>query len=150
VGALAAEAFSAITGLELVGRYVRERDEADADDEAPPEEPASPLWPGLDADLPRPVANEVQGWWTEARQGFDDGTRYLDGRPFSADRLVDALEAAPMRRRGPLALELALRSAGAFVVEPYTWARAQLRQLEAVRAGTGQMQLRPFTSWCSR
>lgn len=144
LGALAAEAFCAVTGLALTGRHVRPREVTDTDD-APPEEGPSPLWPGLDTDLPLPVASLVERWWDGARAGFEEGTRYLFGRPFTAAGLVDALESAPMRRRGPLALELALRSAGTLVVEPRTWAAVQLQQLQSARARVGRVRLRPFT-----
>jgi uncharacterized protein (TIGR02270 family) len=144
VGALAAEAFCAVTGLPLMDAYVRPREETDADD-VPPEEVSSPLWPGRDADLPLPDAAALARWWAGARGDFEDGTRYLGGRPFTAAGLVEALESVPMRRRGPLALELAVRSAGALAVEPRTWARVQLHQLQAARDGLGRVRLHPFT-----
>lgn len=147
VGALATEAFRAITGLALTGNHVRPPEETDTD-EAPLEdgEPPSPLWPGGDTDLPLPAASEVERWWAGARTGFEAGTRYLRGQPFTAAGLVEALESAPMRGRGPLALELALRSGGTLAMELRTWARVQLQQLQAASGGTGGVRMRSLSS----
>lgn len=134
LGCLAAEAFCAITGLKLEKRYAR----------LPTTDAASLP---LDEGLPLPEAAEVERWWTEARGDFDAQTRYLGGQPATAARLLYALEAASMRRRSVLALELAIRTGGAHVVETRTWACVQHRQLAAARAWQGGSTLRPFVTW---
>ncbi|PTL77045.1 TIGR02270 family protein [Vitiosangium sp. GDMCC 1.1324] len=149
LGGLAGEAFCAITGLKLRGRYVLPRTEEEA---IPPleEDLRTPLLPGPDDELPMPETSEVERWWMQARKAFEAGTRYLDGRPFTAARLLEVLEEAPMRRRPTLALELSIRSAGEHGVETRTWARVQHRQMASAREWRGGPALRPFVHWMSR
>jgi uncharacterized protein (TIGR02270 family) len=149
LGGLAAEAFCAVTGLRLKGRFLRPRMGEEA---TPPleEDLRTSLLPGPDDELPMPDATEVERWWMQARKSFDAGTRYLDGKPFTAARLLELLETAPMRRRPILALELSIRTAGTHWVETRTWARLQRRQLASAREWRGGPALRPFASWMSR
>ena len=149
LGGLAAEAFRAITGLKLEGRFARERTE---DDAIPPleEDLRTPLIPGPDDALPLAHASEVERWWGQARKGFEKGARVLGGRPFTAASLVEALETVPMRRRPPLSLELAIRTGGLHPVEPRTWVHVQRRQLAEARSWRGGPALRPFSTWMSR
>ncbi|MBZ4417962.1 TIGR02270 family protein [Myxococcus sp. RHSTA-1-4] len=145
LGPLAAEAFSSVTGLKLEGRTVRKREDGE-EDEALPTDERTPEWPGPDNDLPVPVASEVERWWAENREDFDTSKRYLGGHPYTAARLLDALETAPMRRRGPLALELTLRTGGALGVETRTWATVQHVQLQAARAWEARMRMHALAS----
>lgn len=144
LGPLAAEAFSAVTGLELEGRTARERSDEEAN-ETLPEDERTPTWPGPDNDLPVPEASEVERWWAERRKNFDASTRYLDGQPCTVARLMEALEARPMRGRGPLALEMALRTGGLLSVETRTWTAAQHIQLQAARTLGAHVRMRPLS-----
>ncbi|OJH39237.1 TIGR02270 family protein [Cystobacter ferrugineus] len=148
LGGLAAEAFCAITGLKLEGGFARERP---ADDAIPPleEDLRTPLLPGLDDTLPLARASAVEKWWGEARKNFEKGTRTLGGKPFTVTGLLEALERVPMRRRPPLALELAIRTGGLHPVETRTWVHAQRRQLVDARGWKGGSTLRPFANWMS-
>jgi uncharacterized protein (TIGR02270 family) len=127
--ALAAEAFAAITGLSIQGRYAteppaetEEEDALDAD-----------LTPRSEAGLPLPAPEALSEWWLEARTRFDPERRYLYGRPWTGEVLLDALARAPMRRRHVLALELALRSRSAPVLQTRAFTRRQRFELQRLQ-----------------
>ncbi|WP_426756350.1 TIGR02270 family protein [Myxococcus sp. Y35] len=150
LGGRAAEAFCAITGLVLKDGLLREREEED--DSLPPleEDLRTPLTPEPDDALPLARASEVERWWSEARKHLRPDSRVLGGRPLTATRLVEALETLPMRRRPPLALELAIRTGGQYAVEPRGWLHVQRRQAAEARSWNGGAALRPFATWMSR
>jgi uncharacterized protein (TIGR02270 family) len=150
---LAGEAFSAITGLELTGRYIEE--DLTLEDEEPipfeQDDLDAKLEPGPESDLPLPEPGLVSAWWSEARPKLDPAGRYLSGRPFDLDPLLDALQFGAARRRHMLALELAIRSRGAIQVETRAFARTQVRELTAARGQrTSSAYTRPFETWMSR
>ncbi|MFY0562749.1 TIGR02270 family protein [Archangium lansingense] len=127
---IAAEAFSAITGLRLTGKYLAARKEArDHEDEEP--------IPGPDAELGQPEPAALERWWAEARNRLDRETRYLGGKAFSSEVLLEALWNAPMRRRPVLALEFAIRTQGQHLVEVSDFSHVQARQLEEARSALG-------------
>jgi uncharacterized protein (TIGR02270 family) len=140
---LAAEAFSAITGLEWTGPYVMPREEQES---LPPleEDLAQDLEPRPEDALPVPSRPAAAAWWKEARQRFSEGTRYLRGREFSPDVLLEELEQGPMRRRYVLALELAWRSQGACQVQTRAFTHRQRTVLEQARAGRSRWRTAPF------
>jgi uncharacterized protein (TIGR02270 family) len=132
LGRLAGEAFSAITGVDIGGALSRAPERWDPD--APEEDEAEVAGDPAEAALPSPEAAPILAWWQEARKGLDPGARYLGGAPWSAEALLGALERAPMRRRPPLALDLAVRTRGAAQVDARGLARRQLEELGALRA----------------
>lgn len=133
---LAAEAFCAITGLDL------EAERLLAAEEDAPVEPIPFEHEDLDADLvpapeellPRPDVAGVMSWWSSHGRSFRPGQRYLRGRPLDGAVLREALRAEPMRRRHAIALELAVRTQGHFQVQTRTFTREQKRQLQATLA----------------
>jgi uncharacterized protein (TIGR02270 family) len=124
VARLAGEAFAAITGLQIEGRFAAP--EPDADEL--PEEDVSEVEsiPGPEAELAPPDPWELTLWWKESSARFDPKLRYVEGRPFGAEVLAEAFIGGSMRRRHALAGELAVRSRGGYTPEPRTWAREQL------------------------
>ncbi|WNG39582.1 TIGR02270 family protein [Archangium violaceum] len=130
VGHLAAEAFCAITGLVLAGRFVSGSGAPEPDEDAPPKPGGHPA-PG--PGLPQPDPGAIRAWW-EARRRLDPTVRYLRGEPRTPASLLQGLWTEPMRRRPALALEVALRSHGAFQLRPRAFARHQLAALEAMRS----------------
>lgn len=145
VSHLAAEAFCAITGLNLEGRLAAPHVE---EEPLPPLEEEAldvALTPKPEDDLPRPVAAEVLAWWKESRKNFELDRRYLHGRPFGTEALLESLMTAPMRRRHALALDLALRSRGELRVPTRAFTPYQRKALEAVRTTVPSALSRPFT-----
>jgi len=59
-----------------------------------------------------PIADNVRRWWSERKAAFAEGQRYLRGQPFGRDAIQDALRRGTLRRGGPLACEIAIRSGG--------------------------------------
>jgi uncharacterized protein (TIGR02270 family) len=114
VARLAGEAVAAITGIPL----------DDPQFGAPRPTTAQSALPALADDLreelmptpvdalPVPIAVNVRRWWSERRAAFAGGQRYLRGRPFTRDTLQADLRTGPLRRSGPLACEIAIRSGG--------------------------------------
>ncbi|MFL5350006.1 MAG: TIGR02270 family protein [Hyalangium sp.] len=138
VAALAGEAFSAITGLRIEGPYTAKPEDSE------PQEPIPLEQENLDADLgpkptnalPLPHADAISAWWQQARPQMEPQRRYLEGRPFDSQILLDALMHTSMRRRHVLALEFALRSRGAHQVPTRAFVDRQIGALRAVRAGS--------------
>jgi uncharacterized protein (TIGR02270 family) len=135
VAALAAEAFSAITGLRIEESYAAER-------EAPEDQEPVPLaQENLDADLglkpeealPLPQVEAIGQWWQQARPDMEPRQRYLEGKPFTPQVLIEALAHSSMRRRHVLALELALRSRGAYQVPTRAFLERQSRAVRLAR-----------------
>ena len=81
----------------------------------------------------------MRRWWAERRGSLTPQLRHLAGEPLDGQRLVWGLRHLPTRRRRVLALELAMRSAGAHVLDTRSSARSQLTalaELEAAQLGT--------------
>jgi uncharacterized protein (TIGR02270 family) len=146
VAALAGEAFSAITGLTLEGEY-RKAAEEEPDALIPLEEEDldANLVPGPESRLPVPDKEAVKRWWQKAQKGFERGTRYLRGNKLDAGRLLEALGTEPMRRRPVLALELAIRSRGAHLLQPRAFTLKQRAQWRAALAGRSSVSMNPFS-----
>jgi hypothetical protein len=143
VGALAGEAFSAISGLKLEGAYV----EAEGEKEPLPpleEDLARDLEPRPEDALPVPARAAVATWWKEARKDFARGTRFLRGRAFSLDGLLEEMEHGSMRRRHVLAVEFALRSQGACQLQTRAFTQLQHAELTRAREMRGRLSASPF------
>ncbi|MCY1080751.1 TIGR02270 family protein [Archangium lansingense] len=141
---LAGEAFCAITGLRLEGPYVLPRMEEEA--------ALPPLEEELDQDLelrpesalPMPDRQAMAAWWMRMRKDFARGTRYLRGRVFNNEGLLEELERGPMRRRHVHALELAIRSRGACLLQTRAFAQRQRTELRKARAEQARLSATPF------
>jgi len=146
VAALAGEAFSAITGLKLEREY-RKAAKEESESLIPLEEEDldANLVPGPEASLPIPVREAVERWWQKAQKGFERGARYLRGNKLDADRLVEALGSEPMRRRPVLALELAIRSRGALLLQTRAFTHRQRAELRAALAGRTAVSMNAFS-----
>jgi uncharacterized protein (TIGR02270 family) len=130
VAKLAAEAFCAITGLELEGEYARE----ERSEELPLEEELEQdLSPKPEDALKCAEPRVVERWWKQARNNFDRRWRYLRGQRWSALRLIEALGQEPMRRRSVLAMELTIRTKGQHRLQASTWTWRQFQQLGTLK-----------------
>jgi len=144
LAALAGEAFSAMTGLNLAASYVVGPQEEDS---------LPPLEQDLERDLgPKPVADlpvadreAVAAWWSQARKNFNRGERYLRGVAFSIDGLLGELEHGPMRRRHAHALELAVRSRGTCILQTRTFTEQQYAGLARARSTQTHLKASMFS-----
>jgi uncharacterized protein (TIGR02270 family) len=134
---LAAEAFCAITGLDLAasGLVVPPPPEPDEPVSFEEEDLDANLEPQPEDALPMPAIDGVIAWWKQHRPRFDPSLRYLGGRPADLHGVHDLLMRGPTRRRHALALELAVRSEGRLQVETRTLVAEQRRQLAAFANG---------------
>jgi uncharacterized protein (TIGR02270 family) len=121
VAGLAVEAIAGITGLPLYEAPFAvpsggegNGDDDDGDGALPPlaDDLRADLQPVAIDLLPRPAAGAIRDWWGERRGSFAPAARYLRGAPLNAASLQAALTDGPLRRTGPLACEIAIRSGG--------------------------------------
>lgn len=140
---LAGEVVSSIAGLSdrdhrfwldegSIGSYG-----ADADEALPAlahDELDADLVPREELRLRLPDPRAIREWWYRSAPGFAPTLRYLGGHPLALSTVYAALQAAPMRRRHPLAIELAIRSAGAGILDTRAPARIQYAQTMAIFA----------------
>ncbi len=137
VGAVAAEAVSAITGISIAGALAREPPPAtDGDLPGLEEDLATSLMPGPDDELPLAHAELLRRRWEELRPDLPAG-RLLRGQPFDLAPVLRELREGPARRRAPLALELAVRSKGLVQVETLALTATQRSQLDEARTVRG-------------
>lgn len=133
---VAAEAFSAITGLKIEGQYCIPEDRTKRQPPISFEEDDldANLVPGAETELPVPAPAAIKQWWAANKARFKVDVRYLRGAPLDAATLLDGFRTASTRRRGALGLELEIRTQGKWRVETRQWARMQLaRQAAAVK-----------------
>lgn len=149
VARLAGEAFCAITGLVLEGDFVGDAPEEEQDEPIPLDEEDldASLLPKPEEALALPEPDRVKDWWKQARARFTPGIRYLSGRPLDARTLQEMLVQAPMRRRPGLALELAIRSHGEYLLQTQGFTREQWEHLTRLRLQGIPHLTRPFSDW---
>ncbi|MDB4985290.1 MAG: hypothetical protein JWN04_468 [Myxococcaceae bacterium] len=126
---VAAEAFCAITGLELTREGLVQTPAVD-DSEPPPlaDDLELALLPSADDSLPRPDVDGVSAWWLQHQARFPSGVRHVAGRRASWAALCDALDGMCTRRRHAVALELSARTGGACLLQPWAFTRVQRQQ----------------------
>ncbi len=109
---VAGEALTMITGLELdsapfEGQWPEGFEAGPTED---PEDENVEMDP--DENLPWPDREKIAEWWRKNQDRFENGTRYLVGRPMTVEWLNDVLRNGYQRQRAAAALELAIRQPG--------------------------------------
>lgn len=109
---LAGQSFSMIVGVDLAYRDLERKPPEDF--QAGPTEDPKDENVGMDPDdnLPWPEPALVQKWWEKNRDQFQNGTRYLLGKPITVEWLKTVLRDGRQRQRSAAALELAIRQPG--------------------------------------
>jgi uncharacterized protein (TIGR02270 family) len=130
---ISGEAFSAITGLSIVGELAKPGqtqgpDVEEVKDEEPPPTVRSENF------LPEPQVEKVKKWWDNERRRFVPGTRYAGGQPRSPATLQTAFTHGASWRREILLIEMValvanLSKATPPKVDLKTWAHEQCKQL---------------------
>jgi uncharacterized protein (TIGR02270 family) len=117
LGRVAGEAFTMITGVDLAYDDMEKR----APEGFEPGPTDNPQDENVDMDpdehLPWPDPALIQKWWTNNRGRFQNGTRYLLGKPMSIEWLQQVLRVGRQRQRAAAALELAIRQPGQALFE---------------------------------
>ncbi|HEX2959353.1 MAG TPA: TIGR02270 family protein [Chitinispirillaceae bacterium] len=103
---IAGEAFSTITGLDIVRLHMDT--DAPVDFEEAPNDNPDDERVDLDADyfLPWPDVNKVNAWWNEHAADFSPNTRYICGKQIDKESLNDILANGYQRQRYSVAIEL--------------------------------------------
>lgn len=112
------EAFSMITGVDLVFSDLNEDEPADGQEDVP----------SADADLPLPKLEALISWWAEQRGRFAEGQRYLAGQPLSQTSALSVLRNGYQRQRAVAAWEW-VRLGGSHLFPVETRADWQMRRL---------------------
>ena len=130
VSRIAAEAFSAITGLVLGSTFVEPGASRGPDVEEVREDDPPPIVRPEDH-LLAPKANAVAAWWRRARSGLRPSVRLILGRPRTDESVRAALGTTTMWRREVLWLDLARTTSPPPRVHLKAWTADQRRQLQA-------------------
>lgn len=111
VSRIAGETFSMITGVDLA--YDDLEGEWPAGFTAGPTENPQDDDVAMDPDedLPWPAQDLIKTWWQENSNHFQLGTRYLVGKPITAEHCQQVLQTGLQRQRRAAALELAVLQA---------------------------------------
>jgi len=130
---LAAEAFCAITGLDLeaAGLTVPTPPESDELIAFEQEDLDADLEPKPEDLLPMPDIAGVIAWWNKQRSRFDGEARFQAGRPATTEVVQELLANGPTRRRHAWAVELAIRTQGRVQVETWAFVPDQRQQMVA-------------------
>jgi uncharacterized protein (TIGR02270 family) len=127
---LAGEAFSMITGVDLVqmGFDRTGPDETD-DDQASGDQTDTSIAPDYDGHLPWPDAQLIDEWWRAHHKRFSPGVRQLAGQPLTTDAARQVLRTGKQRQRAAAAIEIALREPAEMPFEIRARASEQRRRL---------------------
>jgi len=108
----AGEAFTMITGVDLAYEDL-EGEWPEGFEAGPTENPEDEnVAMDPDEDLPWPELELIQKWWANHKSNFQNGTRYLVGKPISSEWLQQVLRNGFQRQRAAAALELAIKQPG--------------------------------------
>jgi len=103
---LAGEAFTMITGVDLSYHDLDQDPPAsESTDDASIEEV---LDLNYESNLRWPSSDRVSQWWAKNSHSFSSGTRYLAGKPITAQSALEVLATGKQRQRAGAALELGL------------------------------------------
>lgn len=106
---LAGEAFTMITGIDLVDHGLALKDLPNLDEQLPNDDPAdNRVAMDEDEDLPFPDAGKVAAVWERYRHRLTSGRRYLLGKAMDLPHLSEIAANGYQRQRQAAALELSL------------------------------------------
>lgn len=106
---LTGEAFTTITGIDLVEHGLAIKDLPNLDEQLPNDDPSdNRVAMDEDEDLPFPDAGKVAAVWERYRHRLAPGTRYLLGKPLDEGHLSTVLITGYQRQRHAAAMELSL------------------------------------------
>jgi uncharacterized protein (TIGR02270 family) len=109
---VAGESFTMITGVDIAYEDL-EGERPEGFESGPTEDPEDDnVEMDPDENLPWPNPELIQKWWNSHRGNFQNGTRYLIGKPITEDWLQQVLRIGRQRQRAAAALELVLKKPG--------------------------------------
>ena len=131
---IAAEAFTAITGVDLTSTGLAAPRPAGF--ESGPNDDPNDDDVTIDPDehLPWPRRGAIARWWSANQASYGRGTRYLLAHPIAANAMRGVLVNGRQRQRAAAALELVLGQPGQPLFETRARANSQLRSLSPTPA----------------
>jgi uncharacterized protein (TIGR02270 family) len=109
---VAGESFTMITGVDFVDDHL-EGEWPEGFEAGPTEEPEhEDVEMDPDEDLPWPEPELIHKWWSENKNNFRNGTRYLCGKPISEQQCQHVLRHGYQRQRAAGAIELVILKPG--------------------------------------
>lgn len=156
---LAAQSMSMITGVDLGDDAFARKDappeqaadaNADADAALPPlgdDDLDADLAPAPEQALPEPDAEAIERFWHDNAGRFAPEQRYLAGEPFGFEVVLRQLEHGPQRRSHPLALALAVRTAGRIWLDARAFTAEQRASLQRARTDAPRSLPSPFAGF---
>jgi uncharacterized protein (TIGR02270 family) len=109
---VAGESFTMITGVDIAHEDL-EGEWPEGFEAGPSESPEDEdVEMDPDEDLPWPEPGLIADWWNKNKGSFQDGTRYLLGKPISPEHLQHVLRHGFQRQRAAAAIELAIMNPG--------------------------------------
>jgi uncharacterized protein (TIGR02270 family) len=109
---VAGESFTMITGVDISYEDL-EGEWSEGFEAGPTESPEDEdVEMDSDEDLPWPEPELIHDWWNKNKGSFQDGTRYLLGKPISPEHLQHVLRHGFQRQRAAAAIELAIMNPG--------------------------------------
>jgi uncharacterized protein (TIGR02270 family) len=109
---VAGESLTMMTGVDIAYEDL-EGDRPEGFESGPTEDPKDEnIEMDPDEDLPWPNPELIQKWWNNYRGNFQNGARYLIGKPITEEWLHQVLRIGRQRQRAAAALELVLRRPG--------------------------------------
>jgi uncharacterized protein (TIGR02270 family) len=109
---VAGEAFTMITGVDIAYEDL-EGEWPEGFEAGPSESPEDEdVEMDQDEDLSWPEPKLIAEWWNKNKGSFQDGTRYLLGKPISPEHLQHVLRHGFQRQRASAAIELAMLEPG--------------------------------------
>jgi uncharacterized protein (TIGR02270 family) len=109
---VAGESFTMITGVDLAYEDL-EGEWPEGFEAGPTEEPEDEdVEMDPDEDLPWPEPELIHEWWGKNKNNFQNGTRYLCGKPISEQQCQHVLRYGYQRQRAAAAIKLAIMNPG--------------------------------------
>ena len=129
---VAGESFVMITGIDLTKDHL-EGKKPNGFEAGPTEDPNDEnVEMDPDEDLPWPNVDLIQKWWHTHRLEFQNGTRYLLGKPMTIDWLKEVLKIGRQRQRTAAAIELAMRQPGTPLFNTHAPGFRQIEMLKSI------------------
>jgi uncharacterized protein (TIGR02270 family) len=132
---VAGESFTMITGVDIAYEDL-EGEQPEGFESGPTEDPEDEtVEMDPDENLPWPNSELIHKWWSNHRNNFQSGTRYLIGKPTTEDWFQQVLRIGRQRQRSAAALELVLKQPGQplFEVRAPGFRQQQLLGLKVTR-----------------
>jgi uncharacterized protein (TIGR02270 family) len=132
LGRVAGESFATLAGADIVNDLL-EGKKPEGFEAGPTENPEDEnVEMDPDENLPWPDPKLIKTWWSKHQNEFQQGTRYLLGKPMTIDWLKQVLKIGRQRQRTAAAIELAIRQPGTPLFNTHAPGFRQMEMLKSI------------------